>query len=201
LRKKQFDELTAIPVAECSIENHFTVLGYLVAKQFKGKHVQEIRRVRADHIFWLIENVPEHPGLVWSEAQIMDIDAHYAEFKDRWCKQVIAFPDDVFILRNAAEAVLVEDKDLALKWLTHGQELLPNEPHWDHLLGLIYQLKAKHDTPDRHENTRLQQLSVHHCNSRDELRIRRNRNEPGSRLTDEWNRRKTSNNERDIKQV
>lgn len=156
-----------------NLEDRFSLVAYLTDRHFQGEEVENIRAKRAENIFWLIENVPEHAGLGEPECMILfQMDPHYERFKQSWSDQVKKYPLNAAVLGNAGLAVLVEDGELAEKLLLEAERLAPEEPEWPHMVSVVYELRSKNSTnkADKKHWNKLSTESMDRCKR---LRTRR----------------------------
>jgi hypothetical protein len=112
------------------IESRASLLGYYYIHQ----HISPILFERqTEHVTWLIENRPtnplagsiyitirKHPDNMWDE------EYTYQKIKETWARQVESNPNDVMVVYYAARFVMLEDTDLAEKYLLRARELDPS---------------------------------------------------------------------------
>jgi hypothetical protein len=114
------------------------------------------RAARWEHIFWLIRHAPECATAGSPRASIHepeDRDA-YVRGKELWLEQVAANPEKATILGNAADFVLLYDRELCETLLKKARDLEPSNPHWPERLGHLYSLQFGRDAPRAQANAR-----------------------------------------------
>ncbi len=95
------------------------------------------------HKLWVIENLPRNNLVKFCEFHcIPDSEALYEKAKKLWLQHVDNYPDDKVILDNAADFVMLEDKDLAEKLLLKAKSLEPRNPYWSERIAHLYSLEA-----------------------------------------------------------
>jgi len=153
--------------------DRLSLIAYLTELHFNGEGVEAIRSRRAQHIFWLIEHVPDHPALADGECEVLSgIDANYSQFKVLWQQQIEKHQSNPLVLANAAHAVLIEDGELAETLLTECERMLPNHPDWSLFLSVIYEIRAQNSI-DAEQETRWNDLAQQ-CKERCQI-LRRQR--------------------------
>ncbi len=126
-----------------NLEDRLEFLAYLTKLHFKEDNVSEISSKRAQHIFWLVEHVPEHKCLGEPECMVMPGMEFYDRFAELWSIQISKHRLNARVIGNAGLAVLVEDGYTAENRLLEAERLAPNEPEWAHMLSVIYEIRAK----------------------------------------------------------
>ena len=116
--------------------------GQLLAHYFRHEYDQRsnrlLREKRAQHILWLIENVPESSLLASPEGQLSDY--RYAKARKAWLDQVARSGGNTTVLYHAAEAFTLNDRELARDLLQQALSLDGSNPKWSMHLGHLYAL-------------------------------------------------------------
>ena len=118
------------------------LLGFYSLRQFKSG---EDRKVREQHVLWLVRNAPEAAVLGDPAAQL---DQHlnptaYAEAAQLMKGCVSKDPGNLRLLANAARFFMISEKDYAAECLKKCIAIEPNNPRWHEKLGFIHQLESK----------------------------------------------------------
>ena len=115
------------------------LVGYYDGQRFfddaaRAKHVA--------HVLWFIKNAPEANVLAAPEVHILETFAEdgYAKGKDAWSSHLENDPDNLTILKHAANFLRQEDRQLAIQILNHAQSLDQEEPYWAEQLGHLHRL-------------------------------------------------------------
>jgi hypothetical protein len=117
------------------------LLGYFFGRQF---HFESERAICQQHILWVITNAP---GSELAGCPLCELDSRldgdrYTEARDLWLRHVAANPTNVAVLGNAANFLMLEDKELGERLLRTCQALEPDEPYWAEQLGHLYQRES-----------------------------------------------------------
>lgn len=114
------------------------LLGYYFRHEYDQRSDGLMREKRAQHILWLIQNVPESSLLASPEGQLYDY--RYAEARKAWQDQVARNPGNTTVLFHAAEALTLNDRELARDLLQQALSLDGSNPKWSMCLGHLYDL-------------------------------------------------------------
>ncbi|MEW6736267.1 MAG: RNA polymerase subunit sigma-24 [Acidobacteriota bacterium] len=100
----------------------------------------EVRKIRQQHIFWIINNHPNSPiaGLPQAIIDKNHEKEAYEQAKILWLKHVENNKDDIAITGNAAKFFFKDDQLLAADLLAKMEQLDPKNVEWYNLLGIIY---------------------------------------------------------------
>lgn len=122
---------------------HHTLRVQLIGYYGKLDRDTESGKRRLEHILWLIKNQPEARVLARPEAQIYarsEVDAHRGA-SSAWSKHLESTPEDLDVLRNAAEFYKRGNRKLAIELLERGQGIDGSDPDWASELGHIHRLE------------------------------------------------------------
>jgi len=130
------DEINEHPVAV-----RMVLLGYYMMEQFESETAKHARR---RHLLWLFANAPEiEAGLGPVNKLLRSEDpGGYEEAKSIWQTHVETNPKNPAILANAAEFFVLNDFDLAERFMLEGGKLEPTNPVWRDRLGQLYSLQS-----------------------------------------------------------
>lgn len=98
---------------------------------------------RIDHIMWLTRNQPEAEVLATPEAEIdrwLEADA-YLDASSAWSQHLASMPENLNVLRNAADFHTLGDPKLAIELLERGQRIDGSDPEWASALGQLHILE------------------------------------------------------------
>ncbi|MDE0106363.1 MAG: hypothetical protein OXN96_01045 [Bryobacterales bacterium] len=97
------------------------------------------------HVLWFIKNAPEANLLAGPEVLIFEAFAAdgYAKGKDAWSSHLENNPNNLRILKHAANFFRLHDRQLAIQILNHAQSLDQEEPEWARQLGHLHQLDIR----------------------------------------------------------
>jgi tetratricopeptide (TPR) repeat protein len=104
----------------------------------------DLQEKRDNHVFWLIEHHPESPLAGSPEAGIMpgiDSTEQYQRGKQLWLQQVENRPDNVSVLRNAAQFLTAMDGKIARDLLEKAEALDPGNAQTSSALAQAYELE------------------------------------------------------------
>jgi predicted Zn-dependent protease len=115
------------------------LLGYYSQRQFQS---DSARKVRQQHVLWIIQNHPESKitGLPFAELDFSLDGKAYAQGATLWRQQVADHLNNAAILHNAAAYFLLHDHAYAEDLLKKGAALEPNNPDWLERLAHLYSL-------------------------------------------------------------
>lgn len=103
----------------------------------------EAKERRIEHVMWLIRNQPRAQVLARPEADIfrgLEADAQ-REASSAWSKHIESAPEDLDVLRNAADFYKQSDRKLAIELLERAQRIDGSDPKWASELGHIHRLE------------------------------------------------------------
>ena len=118
------------------------LLGYYLLHEFQS---ESARKVRQQHVLWIIQNHPESEIAGLPEAGLnprLNGEA-YEQGAKLWRQQVTDHSKNAAILRNAAAFFLLSDHAFAEDLLKKGAVLEPNNPYWPEQLGHLYSLESR----------------------------------------------------------
>ncbi len=133
------------------------LLGYYWQRQRRDTKAKSARQ---RHVLWMIANAPEDEIHSMPYCQLnkwMDGE-RYAQGREAWLKQIGAAPENTDIRGNAANYLLLADRDLAEEQLLEAPRLDPKNPEWPKRLGQIYSLDRKNSTDDSGQKAALKAL-------------------------------------------
>lgn len=114
----------------------------LLIYYFPKSHLDPaIRRIRHQHVLWLIRNAPQADVLALPYAQIQPFfdAASYKLGKDAWVGHIEREPTNVTFVGNAAHFFWeFQDRELKIETLQKAQSLDPTNPKWPTELGHLY---------------------------------------------------------------
>jgi hypothetical protein len=122
---------------------------------------------REQHVFWLIEHHPESELAGSPEAAIQPVGFSgstegYERGKQLWLAQVQKNPDNITIVRNAAEFVSLWDRALGRELLENALLLAPGDPAASSALAQSYmQERMMARSPDEKAELAKKALAVH----------------------------------------
>jgi tetratricopeptide (TPR) repeat protein len=123
-------------------------LGYY----FLGDRESEAaRQARHQHIFWVIQNAPEHEVAGTPDAYLLARSEPEAYLKGRelWLAQVESHPRDTWILGNAASFFTLNDDVKSEELLEQARSLEPDNPEWPERLGRLYSSRSHRGSSDQ----------------------------------------------------
>ena len=134
------DDVAFLEARVVSEPHDLVARAQLLGYYFGQDHYSDgpIRRKRADHILWLIRNVPESTLLKGPEGQLTDY--RHAEVREAWNDQIARNPGNTTVLYHAAEAFTLSERGLAIDLLQQAQSLDGSNPKWAMELGHLYDL-------------------------------------------------------------
>lgn len=142
LTKRQAETLEkGDEIRDYPLEVRWVLLSYYFRGQFASDSAKISRR---RFLLWLYSNAPEiETGLqpICSLFRSQD-PAGYEEAKAIWLAHVEANPKSPKILANAAAFFVLNDFDLAERFMLEGGKLEPTNPAWRDRLGELYSLQA-----------------------------------------------------------
>ena len=100
------------------------------------------RARRHQHVLWLIENAPEANVLAGGAAGIDHVlyaDA-YRQGSDAWTAHLQSDPNNLSLLRHAAEFYTLGDRPTAIRLLQRAQSIDDSNPLWAKRLGHLHSL-------------------------------------------------------------
>jgi hypothetical protein len=101
------------------------------------------RRLR--HMLWMIQNRPDDPFVASDYCRVDPADmAAYAQATAAWKRLLADRPDDVGVIRNAADFFAPSDDSKSEQLLLRAADLLPNSPEWPERLAVLYERRASH---------------------------------------------------------
>lgn len=121
------------------IDSRTKLLGYYF---INGRNDADAKFNTERHVLWLIENVPESEllGLPYAQIDKSDDPEGYERAKQAWQKALAESPEELSILRSAAEFFLLCDREIAEQLLLKGQSIDAKDPEWAESLGRLYML-------------------------------------------------------------
>lgn len=128
-------------------------------KNFK-RLIKEMLVAKEKHIFWIIENHPEHlvcDIFLVKIAKDYQPEA-YAQARELWVKKVARHQDNAKILAHAAKFFMLDEKEIAEALLKRAQALDPNNPEWPKRLSLIYTSFSITRSPEARKESALNSL-------------------------------------------
>ncbi len=117
------------------------LIGYYSPQKYSNEHA---RTRCSDHVLWLTKNKPEAKVLVVPACSLdrrLDREAR-TEAEDWWAQHLENMPDNLSVLRNAAEFFTFSNRKRAITLLEHAQRLDSSNPLWALELGGLHQLDA-----------------------------------------------------------
>jgi tetratricopeptide (TPR) repeat protein len=123
------------------------LLGYYF---LRAQKLSSARKARQPHVMWIIRNSPdsEIAGLPFAQLDpILDGELYY-EAEKLWLRQVETHKKNAAILGNAANFVLIYNREAAEKLLKMAQAIEPNNPKWSRRLGFLYSMKMRHKSTE-----------------------------------------------------
>ena len=120
------------------LDSRTILLGYY----FSNRPRKAAKEAKRKHVLWLVKNQPNSPTLATPYAEIhpaFDPDG-YVEVKKCWLELAEVEPPNLIALKNAANFLLLNDRDIAEVLLLKGQKLDPEDPKWAKSLGHLYSL-------------------------------------------------------------
>lgn len=117
------------------------LIGYYDGQRFLD---DAARAMHVVHVLWFIKNAPEANVLDAPEVLIFEAFAAdgYAKGKDIWSSHLENDPNNLRILKHAANFLRQEDRQLAIQILNHAQSLDQEEPDWAERLGQLHRLDS-----------------------------------------------------------
>jgi len=115
------------------------LLGYYGPKQFEST---EARKARQKIILWIIQNCPELVLAGTPECYLepsLDMESYF-EAKKLWLEQVETNGNNPIIIGNAADFLLLNNRDIAKDLLEKAKKLEPNNPEWNKRIARFYEL-------------------------------------------------------------
>jgi tetratricopeptide (TPR) repeat protein len=121
------------------------LLGYYFQRHLRSPTA---KAARGKHILWVIENHPESTiaGSPYARLDAVLEQKEYTKAKELWLKQAERHAKDPVVLGNAAEALLIRDKETARKLLEQAKALDSRNPDWPRRLAQLYDLQGS-DAP------------------------------------------------------
>jgi predicted Zn-dependent protease len=157
-----------------NIDLRFLLLAFLEPFQFKESHAAKVNKERAKHILWLLRRAPTHPAMRWPHTQLLWNDEKYPNYKQLWLRHLERFPDDVALIKNAAESLLLGNGKVSERLLKRGKKLAPLDPDWDHWLATLYLIRS--DRTKGEQSIKWRKLARRYRRLCTKLRKLRNRN-------------------------
>lgn len=102
---------------------------------------------RIEHIMWLIRNQPEARVLATPDGTVdryLEADC-YGEASSAWSQHLESMPENLDVLRNAAEFYTLDDRRLAIELIQRAQRIDESNPEWATELGHLYSLEMDGD--------------------------------------------------------
>jgi hypothetical protein len=111
-----------------------------------SSHSPELEAKRDQHVLWLIEHHPEASIAESSEAEIGMLESvenkdAFQRAKTLWMQQIERHPDDLHVLRNAAQFLGFVDPKAALEVLQKAVDVDPNNAETLDLFAQTYEQK------------------------------------------------------------
>ena len=124
---------------------------------------------RRGHVLWLIQNAPEAPVLAWGYPLLYDLanPVLSEEVSATWSRHLEADPNNLTILRHAANFHEFNDPELAITLLERAQSLDDSNPLWPRGLGLQHWLES--NLPSGERDTEALRRAFAHCERAYEL--------------------------------
>jgi hypothetical protein len=136
--------------------DNLTIRTKLLGYYFAGGKIRPRSKLKLDtlsviearrkHIFWIIENRPEHP-VAGDSAATLDPSGHpladktgYIAGKNLWLERTKERADNPAILGNAARFLQLHDKELAQDLLNRAALIEPGNSQWPRRLGYLHAL-------------------------------------------------------------
>ena len=115
----------------------------------------EYQKLRAEHLFWMIENCPNDKG--WKHRVLMgftqnNTPCEVALAKEAWLKKVKSSPSDSDVLGNAGLFLIESEFDLGKQLLTKACDLAPQDDFWPSELSYFCFWQAQANETGRHQN-------------------------------------------------
>jgi predicted Zn-dependent protease len=119
------------------------------------------QRARIDHIFWVIANRPESEiaGMPYCMLNPISEGSSYNEAKKLWMQQIEKYPKNTAVLANAAQYLLLYDRNEAEKILIDLQAMEPTNPEWYDQLSQLYSLETIHANDDSGRSSAIKALN------------------------------------------
>ncbi|MDA7511124.1 RNA polymerase subunit sigma-24 [Verrucomicrobia bacterium] len=118
------------------------LLGY-----YSGKHIRssEIRKIRQQHLLWLIEHAPESEVLgspYGSLSHHGDGEAYY-QAKRILLAKIRDEPDNLALLKNGSKFFTLNDRSQSIEFLQKGESLDKANPFWPKNIGQAHLLNTQ----------------------------------------------------------
>lgn len=131
------------------------LLGYY----FIDANKRSVRLRRQKHVLWVIANHPQSEFVGLPECHLYPVsdDNVYGEAKDLWLRNVSEEPDNICILKNAAEFFKWQDDEITVDLYKKAQAIEPDNPEWSHRSGHVYRCLAIRSESPEHYRGALEQ--------------------------------------------
>ena len=122
------------------IEKRTRLIEYYNA-QFGNSRAKDKRR---GHVLWLIQDAPEAPVLAWGYPLLYDLanPVLSEEVSARWSRHLEGDPNNLTILRHAANFHEFNNPEFAITLLERAQSLDDSNPLWPRELGSLHWLEG-----------------------------------------------------------
>lgn len=113
-----------------------------LASFYMRERTKAARAAKVPHVLWIIRHHPTSPVAGLPACRLMrPLDGErYDEGRELWLEQVERHAFEPQVLGNAANYLMVTDRDLARDLLLRAKELDPANPWWPRQLGYLYWL-------------------------------------------------------------
>ena len=125
------------------IDVRILLLGKYGERQFRPIDLEE-QRLR--HVEWIVRHRPDHAiaGLPFAQFYSGINQSNYQCIKDLWLEQVERRNEEVAVLANAAKFFVIEDKEIAERFLLVALEIRPTDRRLRQSLAQLYSLWDGH---------------------------------------------------------
>lgn len=129
------------------IEKRTRLIEYYTV-QFGNARARDERR---NHVLWLIQNAPEAPVLAWGYPLLYDLanPVLSKEVSARWSRHLEGDPNNLTILRHAANFHEFNNPELAISLLERAESLDDSNPLWPRELGSLHWLESNLPSGER----------------------------------------------------
>lgn len=136
------------------------LLGYYLQRRFQS---QSARKIRQQHVLWIIQTHPEAPiaGLPYAALDPVLDGAVYEQGAKLWRQQVTDHTNNTVIVGNAAAFFLLHDSTFAEQLLKTGAALEPDNPKWPGSLGHLYDLGSSRKSEPERKQSAAQALTAY----------------------------------------
>jgi len=118
------------------------LLGY-----YSGKHIRssEIRKIRQQHLLWLIEHAPESEvlGTPYGGLSHHSDGEVYFQAKKLLLAKIQEEPNNLALLKNGSKFFTLNDRSQSIEFLKKGESLDKTNPFWSKNIGQAHLLNTQ----------------------------------------------------------